>query len=121
MARITNEEQVKVSVAPKTASGRPAAIDGAVSFESSDVAVATVTPIDSLSALVVAVGPGVAQIRATFDADLDEGEVRTIEMTGALEVVLAEAVVGEITFGAPELQPPVIDTGIASGQGSVGA
>jgi len=53
---------------------------------------------------VKAVGGGVAQIIASFDADLS-GEVRPVEMTGALEVVEAEAVTAEITFGEPELQP----------------
>jgi uncharacterized protein YjdB len=105
MARITNEQQVAVSVAPKTAAGRPAAIDGIVSWASSDPLVATVTSTGPLSALVVAVGAGVAQISAVFDADLDEGEVREITRTGAIEVVNAEAEGAEIVFGAPELTP----------------
>lgn len=104
MARITTEEQVSVSVQPLTAHGKPAAIDGVVEFASSDPAVATVTSTGDLSALVVAVAAGVAQITATFDADLGAG-VRPVEMSGALEVVAAEAVTAEITFGTPEAQP----------------
>jgi hypothetical protein len=104
MARITTEQQVTITVAPKTAAGHDAKIDGAVSFASSDEAVATVTSTGDKSALVVSVGAGVAQISATFDADLT-GEVRPVEMTGALEVVEAEAVTAEITFGTPELKP----------------
>lgn len=34
-----------------------------------------------------------------------DGGVRPVEMSGALEVVEAEAAVGEIVFGAPELKP----------------
>jgi hypothetical protein len=104
MARITNEQQVSVEVRPLTQAGRPARIDGAVEWSSSDESVATVTSTGPMSALVVSVGPGVAQISAVFDADLGEG-VRPVEMTGALEVVEAEAVTAEIVFGAPELKP----------------
>lgn len=104
MARITNEQQVAVSVKPLTAAGRPARIDGEVEFSSSDPTVATVTKTGPNTGLVVAVGPGVTQIVAAFDADLS-GEVRPVEMSGAIEVVDAEAVTAEITFGTPELQP----------------
>lgn len=105
MARITNEQQVSISVVAKTAAGKVAAIDGDVVFTSSDDAVATVVSTGSNTALVKAVGPGASQIVATFDADLDEGEVREIVLSGAVEVVPAEAEQGEIVFGTPELQP----------------
>ena len=104
MARITNEEQVRVTVVPKTAAGNPARIDGAVEWQSTDESVATVTPDGDMSAIVRSVAPGVTQIIAVFDADLGEG-VRPVEMSGALEVVEAEAVIGEIVFGTPELKP----------------
>lgn len=104
MARITTEQQVAVTVRPLTEAGRPARIDGEVEFASSDETVATVTKTGATSALVVSAGPGVTQISAVFDADLGEG-VRPVEMTGALEVVEAEAVTAEITFGTPELKP----------------
>jgi hypothetical protein len=105
MARITNEQQVSATVAPKTAAGRPATIDGAVAWSSSDPAVATVESTGPLTGLVKAVAPGVAQIFAVFDADLDVGEVREITLTGAIEVVAAEAQTAEILFGEPELTP----------------
>lgn len=104
MARITTEEQVSVTVRPLTQHGKPASIDGSVEFTSSDPAVASVTSNGPLTALVVAVGTGVAQITATFDADLGAG-VRPVEMSGALEVVGAEATTAEIVFGTPEAQP----------------
>lgn len=106
MARITNEQQVKVSVAPKTAAGNPAKIDGPVAFTSSDDTVAVIVTVPEHNAAIVrAVGPGVAQITAVFDADLDADEVREVTMTGAIEVVEAEAVTAEIVFDAPELIP----------------
>jgi hypothetical protein len=105
MARLTNEQQVSVTVAPKTAAGRPASIDGNVAWSSSDEAVCTVASSGPLTGLVVAVAPGVAQITAVFDADLDVGETREITMSGAVEVVAAEAETGEIVFGTPELTP----------------
>lgn len=103
MARITTEQRVSVTVQPKTAAGNPARIDGAVEWTSTDPNVATVQSTGPMSAMVVSVGPGVTQILATFDADLGEG-VRAVEMSGALEVVEAEAVTAEIVFGTPELK-----------------
>jgi len=108
MARITSEQQVSITVEPKTLAGNPAQIDGDVVFASSDEAVATVTSTGPLTAMVVAVGLGVAQISATFDADLDVGELREIVSTGAIEVVGAEAETAEIVFGTPELNPGTV-------------
>lgn len=103
--RITTEQRVSVTVNPLTAGGNIAPIDGVVAFSSSDLSVAFVEALGDHSALVTAVGLGVAQITAEFDADLGEG-VRTIVATGAIEVVAAEAVSAEIVFGTPEVIPP---------------
>lgn len=116
MARLTNEQRVSITVAPKTATGKVAAIDGDVTFVSSDEAVATVTSTGPMSAMVVAVAPGVCQITATFDADLDEGEVRELSASGAVEVVAAEAETAEIVFGEPEPNPGTV---IEGGTGEV--
>lgn len=103
VARLTMEESFEnVVVTPKTAKGNPAPIDGDVVWASSDEAVATVASTGQLTARVVPVAPGVCQITATFDADLDVGEERMVPASGALEVVAAEAVVGEIDFGTPQ-------------------
>lgn len=107
MARLTNEQQVSITVVPKTAGGRVATIDGDVMFTSSDETVATVTSTGPTTAMVVAVGPGASQILAVFDADLDNDELREVTLSGAVEVVPAEAEQGEIQFGVPELQPVV--------------
>jgi hypothetical protein len=103
VARISTEQKVKVTVAPKTAGGHDAPIDGGVSFISDNPDVAVIEVIDTLSAYVLAVAPGAALITAEFDADLGEG-VRAITATGALEVVAAEAETAEIVFGDAEQQ-----------------
>lgn len=103
MARLTTEEKRKVRVVPRTPAGHEAKIDGDVAFESSDESIARIEPVDNESAYVIAVGEGVAQITAQFDADLGEG-TRTIELTGAVEVVGAEATTGELVFDEPEQQ-----------------
>lgn len=103
--RLTNEQRVLVTAIAVTLGGNPAPIDGAVNFTSSDESVARIDVVDDTSAYVTAVGPGAAQVFASFDADLGDG-VRLIELSGAIEVVPAEAERGEIQFGAPELIPP---------------
>lgn len=105
MARITNEEQISVVVAPKTPGNHPAKIDGNVTFSSSDETVATVVSTGQFGARVTGVAAGAAVITASFDADMGEG-VSTITLTGAIEVVDAQAVTGVLEFGTPELQPP---------------
>lgn len=105
MARITLEQQVSVVVKPVTLGKNPAKIDGDVVFTSSDESVATVTSTGQFGAVVKAVGVGAAQITASFDADLDADETRTIVLSGAVEVVDAEAETGVLEFGEPELIP----------------
>ncbi len=101
--RLTTEQQARVEVKPKTQGGHDAPIDGEVTFESSDPLVAEITVTGPASATIRAIDPGAAQITASFDADLGEG-VRRIELSGAIEVVNAEAVTGELVFGEPEQQ-----------------
>lgn len=109
MTRLTTEEQVTVVVQPVTRGGHPAKIDGDVVFTSSDDAVATVTSTGQFGAMVKAVGVGAAQITASFDGDMGEG-TRSIVLSGAVEVVDAEAENGVLTFGTPELQPAAPET-----------
>ena len=97
--RLTNEQQVQATVKPQTAAGNPAPIDGAVSYNSSNTDAASIDE----SGLIIATGVGIAQITASFDADLGEG-VRTIELSGVIEVVAAEATTGVLEFGEPTLQ-----------------
>lgn len=103
--RLTTEEQVSVTVAPKTAHGHDAPIDGAVEFSSSDPSVATVTATGPLSAVVVALKEGATQVLARFDANLSPDAVEAVEASGAIEVVPAQATRADIVFGTPEGQP----------------
>jgi len=106
MARLTTEEVFEqATVHPVTAKRKPAPIDGAVVWTSSDEAVATVTSVDDVTARIAPVAPGVCQITAVCDADMDPSEERQITATGAIEVVAAEAVTVEIDFGTPTLSP----------------
>lgn len=98
MARITSDRSVVISVNPKTASGNPASIDGNAVFGQS-TRLGTFEQLSPTSARFTPTGDlGVTQITATVDADLDEGEVRTLEASGALEIVAPEAETLELQF-----------------------
>jgi len=100
--RITVDQQLPFQVNPLTARGRAAVIDGEVTFTSSDETIATVEITGPTSGKIIPTGkPGLVQITARFDADLDEG-VREVVSTAAVEIVEAEATSGVIEFGEPE-------------------
>lgn len=88
--------QVHLKVSYLDAAGNPAAVDGAVRWDSSNPTIATVTAESDTTALVKAVGPtGQAQITATADADLGAGVtelVTPMDMT----VAAGQAVAGTI-------------------------
>jgi hypothetical protein len=92
------DHTVLMQVAYVDAKGNPATIDGAVSWESSDVSVLSVTvdPQDSTVCRATPVGSvGQVQVTATCDADLGEG-VRNLITVCDIEVVGGEAVSGTI-------------------------
>jgi hypothetical protein len=103
-AVITNEEKVGVSVSFFTDKGKPAKVDGAPVWKSSDESVATVVPsADGMSASIVSVdgAEGTATISVEGDADLGAGVVPV----GASDTVLVtspQASSASFTFGAPE-------------------
>lgn len=99
---LTDEQKVELALAPKTAAGNPATLDGAPAWSISDPAVADlVVAEDGLSAVVLAKALGSAQVSVVGDADLDEGEVR--EISGVLDIVVvaAEAASLGISAGTP--------------------
>ena len=101
---LTDEQEVELSVAPVTAAGNPATVDGAVTWVSSDESIATVASTGPTTALVRNTGAlGTAQIAATADADLGAG-VRSIMATLDIQVVAAEAVSVGISAGAPRIK-----------------
>ena len=107
--KLSTEQQVKLTVRPLTASGRPARIDGPVRFVTEDDTIVAIETIDANTAYAKAVGPGTARVFATFDADLDADEIRLLEFDAEIEVVEAEATGAELSFGTPEflvLTPP---------------
>ncbi len=96
------QKLVGCAIDPRDSKGNPAPVDGVPQWATSDPAVVTVTPsADGLSADVVAVGLGTAQVSVVADADLDAGETR--ELTGTLDVQVkaAEAVTLGITTPTP--------------------
>jgi hypothetical protein len=99
---LTTEQKVKVTLAPVTANGQPATLDGPAewSVESGDC---TVEPEeDGLSAYILSgdeIGESIVKVIA--DADLGEG-VRHIEDLVTVQVTNAEAAALGLTVGAPE-------------------
>ena len=78
---LTDEQEVEVSVAPLTAAGNPATVDGVVTWVSSAESVATVVSTGPTTAIVRSTGAlGTTQIVANADADLGAG-VRSIMAT----------------------------------------
>jgi len=105
---LTTTQFVEGTLQPVDSKGRPAQVDeNSVEFMSSnpDVFVVEEDPNDQLKVKVIAVGEGVAELRYTADADLDDGEVVTIEGFTAVEVLPAMAIGFGISFGTPQEQP----------------
>lgn len=114
--QLNTEQKVRATLAPLTAGGRPATVENP-RFEADDVngaPIVAVTPdpgnplIAEFKALPLPEGTGetglTTQVRCRFDADLGEG-VRELVAVGEITVVPAEAVIGTISFGAPEPSP----------------
>jgi len=103
--KITNEQQVKVTLTPKTDAGKPVAVDGAPQWTvvSGD---ATVKPeADGLSAMLVSgESPGDTEILVEADADIGEG-VETLSEVIRLTVSGATAKNLGLSVGTPELKP----------------
>ncbi len=100
---LTNEQKVRATITPKTATGRPAPLDGkpTVTVVSGDVTIANVSE-DGLSFDIVSGdSPGSSQVLVEADADLGEGtetisDVITVTVQGARAANLG------ITLGTPE-------------------
>lgn len=103
--KITNEQQVKVTLSPKTDTGKPATLDGKASWAvisgNSRVEVAE----DGLSAtLISSDDPGDTEVLIKADADLGEG-IEEISDILKLSVVGATAKNLGLTVGTPEAKP----------------
>jgi len=103
--RITNEQQVNVTLKPVTATGKPAKLDGSPSWTvisgSSQVKVAD----DGLSAdLISSDDPGDTEVMVKADADLGEG-VEEISDVVRLSVIGANAANLGLVAGTPTPKP----------------
>ena len=102
MLILTDVQKVALAIAPKSAAGNPALVDGTPAWSSSDETVLTLTVApDGMSAEAVTTGKlGTAQVNVSADADLGDG---TKTITGVLdvEVKASEAVSLDISAGAP--------------------
>ena len=109
----TTDQQQLVTLEVRTDSGKPAKIDGVISWEVLDGSSAYVLPSESgkLAKLIANDEPGVTTIRASADADLGEG---VEQITLDIEVTVTEVkasqiggIFGEITDKETDPQPPV--------------
>jgi hypothetical protein len=108
MYTLPADHAVVMQVSYVDAGGNPAAVDGPVTWQTSDAAIVAlaVDQVDSTTVKVTPVGPaGQVQITATADADLGAG-VKTLITPCDIEVVAGEAVAGTIQpVGTPEPIP----------------
>lgn len=101
---ITNEEKVEVTLAPTTAAGNPASLDGVPVWTVVAGDATVEVAADGLSAFLVSGAAGVnSQITVSADADLGEGVVN-IEDTIDLAVVSASASALGLVVGTPTLK-----------------
>ena len=112
MAELREGQRIPVSVAFKTANGKPAVYQaGTATFESSDPAARfDVDPADELKGYLVGVdGSNNASGTLTFraDGDPDADQVRELVATLDFVVTQGEAVVAEITAGPAEDNPAI--------------
>ena len=101
---ITNEQKVQVTLAPTTAAGNPATLDGAPvwTVASGDATLEVAT--DGLSAFLVSGAADVtSQIEITADADLGEGVVTLTDVVD-LAVVAAQASALGLNVNTPILK-----------------
>ena len=101
---ITNEEKVQVTLAPTTAAGNPATLDGLPTWTVLEGDATLEVAEDGLSAFLVSGEADVnSKIEVTADADLGEGVVSLVDVID-LAVVPASASVLGLVVAAPVLK-----------------
>jgi hypothetical protein len=100
---ITNEQQVKVTLKPVTATGKPATLDGVPAWEIV-TGNATLTPADDgMSAdLISSDDPGDTDFLVKADADLGEG---VVEISDIIRLHVAGAQADNLGLSAGEPTP----------------
>lgn len=106
MANINNDQNFpSVSISISDSQGRPATVDGAPVWASSDETILTVeASADGMSAAVNTVGAGTARISVTADADLGSGTQEIVGVSEDVVVALGPSHTAStfgFTFGAP--------------------
>ena len=101
-------KEIELQVSYVDQAGNPAAVDGPVTWASSNTAILTIVaePTDSTICMATTIGPvGTAQVTATADADLGTGVKSLVTMLD-VTVVAGEAVAGTIApVGEPTPVP----------------
>lgn len=98
MFTLPDDKTANAAVSYVDAKGKPAKVDGAPVWESSDSAVLTVAAAsDGMSAVVTPGDPGTAQLKITADVDLGAGVEELITLAD-VEVVAGKAVAGNVTL-----------------------
>jgi len=107
IVKITNEQQITLTLNPKTDTGRPAKIDGKATWEKIDGESEVQVAEDGLSALLVSSdNPGTTQVLVKADADIGDG-VEEISEIIELQVAGATAKNLGLVASAPEAKPVV--------------
>lgn len=102
MLVLTDSQKATCTLKPLNSKGNPAPVDGVPQWSSSNAAVVTVNPAaDGLTAEVIAVGLGEAQVNCVADADMDVDEIREITALLDVQVKASEAVSLGIEAGTP--------------------
>jgi len=101
---ITNEEKVQVTLAPTTAAGNPATLDGVPTWTVIEGDSTLEVSEDGLSAFLVSGNADVnSKIEVTADADLGEGVISLTDVID-LAVVAAQASALGLVTGTPILK-----------------
>lgn len=104
LATITSEEKIPVTLAPLTAAGNPATVDGVPVWAVTEGDATLEVAADGLSAYLVSGAANVvSSVTVTADADLGEGVMNLSEVV-TLTVVAPSAALLGATAGAAELK-----------------
>lgn len=102
---LTNEQQVTVTINPKTPKGKPVTLDGAPTWAVTAGSCTIAPSADGLSCLIVSGDDaGDSEITVSADADLGAGVV-TVSDALRVTVVGAQAESLGLIVGKPELKP----------------
>jgi len=103
--KITNEQQIPVTLTPKTDTGKPAKLDGKPTWEVVDGEATVTVSEDGLSAMLISSDdPGDTEFMVKADADLGEG---IEEVSDIIKLTVAGATAKNLglSAGAPEAKP----------------